>query len=346
VEVAWSIVEGPEEPVNLFVQLIGPDGRLWSAAADPSVAPGGLAPGEVAIDRVLVYPYLHAAPGEYTLVVGAYTSQGRMTTPAGADNVPLRTIRLRPAATRPVTQHPRFVHFTGGPTLIGVDFEPRRDGGVRTYLHWMGPGEVTRLTLVGDNDALSTDVQVPALRSGEYASVAVDRPGVPSRLFGLGRRGGRRWNLLFRGAIRLPKIIPGERYVPFGDAAVLTRATGPTGELAPGSEVDIHLRFRSRRPLLRDFIVSTSLTGLNPDGTWAWRASHDTVPALGAVPTLKWIQGSAVLDPHRMEIPQDAAAVPVEGSLLLYDHFTQRTLPNLDGKLETAVPLGTWRTAP
>jgi hypothetical protein len=47
-----------------------------------------------------------------------------------------------------------------------------------------------------------------------------------------------------------------------------------------------------------------------------------------------------------MEIPQDAAAVPVEGSLLLYDHFTQRTLPNLDGKLETAVPLGTWRTAP
>ena len=346
VEVAWSPVEATGDVVGLFVQLIGPDGRLWSAAEDPSHAPRSLVPGDIVIDRVLVYPYLHAAPGDYTLVVGAYTSDGRLATPAGDDNVRLVTIRLRPAQTRPVTNHPLFVHFGGGPTLIGVDFEPREDGSVRTYLHWMGPGEPTRLSLAGKSDALVTHVLVPRLGSGEYATVAVDRPGVPSSLFAFGREGGRRWNLLFRGVVQLPELNPGERYVPFGDAVVLTQATGPTGELAPGAEIELRLHFLSQRPLLRDFIMSTSLTGVQADGAWAWRASHDTVPALGAVPTLKWIYGSAVLDPHRMTIPEDTLAVPVEGSLLIYDHFTQRSLPNLDEHLGPAVPLGTWRTAP
>jgi len=345
VEVAWSPVTPNQASVGLFVQLLGPDGRLWSAAEDPTHAPGSLEPGEVIIDRVLVHPYLHTLPGDYALVAGAYTTEGRLSTSEGADNVRLRTVRLQPAETRPVTKHPRFVHFAGGPTLLGVDFEPREDGSVRTYLHWMGPGEATRVSLTGKEDALTTHVLVPKLDAGQYATVAADRPGAASRLFALGREGGRRWNLLLRGAVRLPRISPGERYVPLGDAAVLTRAQGPTGELLPGSEVDVRLRFHSQRPLLRDVIVSTSLTGLQSDGTWAWRASHDTVPALGAVPTLKWIRGSTVLDPHRLEIPADATSVPVMGSLLLYDHFTQRSIPNLDAHLDRAVPLGTWRTA-
>jgi len=345
VEVAWSPVEPSGSAVGLFVQLIGPDGRLWSGAEDPRHEAPSLVPGEIVIDRVLVYPYLHAPPGDYTLVVGAYTSEGRLMTSEGGDSVQLETVSLRPAQTRPVTQHPRIVHFAGGATLIGLDFEPRADGSVRTYLHWMGPGESMRLSLAGRSDALGTDALVPRLGSGEYATVAVDRPGVPSSLFAFGREGGRRWNVVFRGVVRLPRLSPGERYVPFGDGVVLTQAAGPTGELALGAEIEMHLHFLSQRPLLRDFIVSTSLTGLQPDGAWAWRVSHDTVPALGAVPTLKWIHGSAVLDPHRMKIPDDSPVVPVEGSMLVYDHFTQRSLPSLDGQLHPAVPLGTWRTA-
>lgn len=345
VEVAWSPVEPGGSAVGLFVQLIGPDGRLWSAAEDPRHEPPSLLPGEIVIDRVLVYPYLHAAPGDYALVVGAYVSGGRLLTPEGDDSVTLETLSLRPAQTRPVTQHPRKIRFEGDPTLIGVDFEPRGDGSVRTYLHWMGPGQPTDFLLLGKNDALSTRASVPRLGSNEYATVAVDRPGVPSELSASGHESVRRWNLLFRRAVPLPEMNPGGRYVPFGDGMVLVQVGGPTGELAPGVEVEMRLRFLSQRPLLRDFIVSTSLTGLQPGGAWAWRVSHDTVPALGAVPTLKWIRGSAVLDPHRMKIPDDSPVVPVEGSLLVYDHFTQRSLPSLDEHLHQAVPLGAWRTA-
>jgi hypothetical protein len=225
---------------------------------------------------------------------------------------------------------------------VGVDYDTGVAERVRTYLHWAGPGESTQAELRGEHNDLVSMIQVPSLERGQYATVAVDRPDIPSRLIvgpdeDLRRRAGR-----FEESIRLPSAESGERYVPFGGAVILTAVQGPVEELEPGTEVTLSLRFRGQRPLQRDYIVSTSLTGLNPDGTWAWRASHDTVPALGAVPTLKWIRGSVVLDPHRMEIPHDAPQVPVVGSLLIYDHFTQRSLPNLDERLEPAVGLGTW----
>jgi hypothetical protein len=96
--------------------------------------------------------------------------------------------------------------------------------------------------------------------------------------------------------------------------------------------------------LERDYIVSTSLTGINPDGTWAWRQSHDSVPALGAIPTLKWIRGSSILDPHTVSAPDDLPSLPVVGSLLIYDHFTQRSLPHLDERLEASLEVGIWDT--
>jgi hypothetical protein len=180
------------------------------------------------------------------------------------------------------------------------------------------------------------------MKQGQYATTAVDPPGVPSRLTVPGREGLGRWNLLLGRLLRLPPSQPGERYVLFGDAIALTGSDGPAGRLEGGIEVNLYLRFSGRRPLERDYIVSTALTGLNPDGTWAWRESHDTVPALGAIPTLKWIRASAVLDPHRMTIPDGVPPVPVVGSLQIYDHFTQRSLPHLDERLEPPIELGVW----
>jgi len=348
---AWSPAAGDPQPeptdgVALFAQLIGPDGRLWSTAEDVRHPADTLSAGEVVVNRFVVYPRLQATPGDYNLVVGAYgtgpSSEGRLTTPEGADAVALEAVHLEPSTTRPVTRHPRFVHLAGGPTLIGVDYDVDPSGHVRVYLHWRGPGPATHLHLAGEEDALLTTGQVPALKRGEYATVAVDRPGIPSRLFVPGRGGPRRWNL-FSGSIRLPSPRAGERYVPFGDAMVLTGFEGPSEGLEEGGEVRLDLHFSAQRPLDRDYIVSTSLTGVNADGTWAWRDLHDTVPALGAIPTLKWIHGSSVLDPHRVSVPVDAPDVPILGSLLVYDHFTQRSLPNLDERYTPVVELGTWR---
>ncbi len=349
VSLAWSPVDVPATEIALFAQLIGPDGELWSTAEDPRHPPHRLPAEGVVVDRFMVYPRLHAPPGEYTLVVGAYPvgdpSQGRLTTADGSDVMALETVRLEPSTRRPVTQHPCFARLAGGSTLIGVDYDVGPLGQVRIYLHWKGPGQLTHLHLMGDDDALLTRSRVPALERGQYATVAVDRPGIPSRLVARGDEGSHRWNLLFNRPIRLPPPNPGERYVPFGNVAILTHASGPDGDLEQGTETTLSLRFRGQRPLARDYIISTSLTGLNSDGTWAWRASHDTVPALGAIPTLKWIHGSLVLDPHRMEIPDDAQSVPASGSLVIYDHFTQRSLPSLDERHAPAVELGTWHVA-
>jgi hypothetical protein len=349
VELAWSPLAAPQGEIALFAQLIGPDGELWSTAEDPRHAPDTLSTGEVVVERFVVYPRLHAPPGAYSLVVGAYasgtSSQGRFKTPDGDDVIRLETVGLKPSRTRPMTEHPRFVRFASGPTLIGVDYETASEGGARVYVHWAGPGRPARVELLGEDGAPIGASRVPALKRGQYASIAVDGPGIPSRLTVLEDGRARRWRLLFASPIRLPVPKPGERYVPFGDAMVLTRASGPPADLEPGAEATLSLRFHSQRSLERDYIVSTSLTGLNDDGTWAWRASHDTVPALGAIPTLKWIRGSSVLDPHRMDVPPDAPDVPVVGSLLIYDHFTQRSLPSLDARQAPAVDLGMWRVS-
>lgn len=339
---AWSPVDGPVEDVALFAQLIGPEGRLWSAAQDPRHSGERVAPDEIILDRFVVYPLLHAAPGDYTLVIGAYTPDGRLVTSDRSDTVRLATVRVHSSTTRPVSEHPRFVRFRGGPTLIGVDYDVGGDGQPRTYLHWAGPGEVSHLQLTGTDDAVLTAGQVPALERGQYTTIALDRPGIPTRLVMLGEGGTRRRSFFLRGSIRLPSPKPAERYVPLGDAMILTGFDAPTTGLNPGGEATLSLRFRGQRPLERDYIVSAALTGVNSDGTWSWRAFDDTVPALGAVPTLKWIRGSEVLDPHRMMIPADASNVPVVGSFSVYDHFTHGLLPPLDERNGPVVELGTW----
>jgi hypothetical protein len=93
-------------------------------------------------------------------------------------------------------------------------------------------------------------------------------------------------------------------------------------------------------------VVSVRLVGFEEDGFhWAWWDLNDSVPALGAIPTLKWIGGSTVYDPHVVTV--DGAAVPgqtVGGLLVVYDAFTGRPLPILDEGISqqtTWIPIGT-----
>jgi hypothetical protein len=97
--------------------------------------------------------------------------------------------------------------------------------------------------------------------------------------------------------------------------------------------------------LTNDLVVSVRLIGLEPDGFhWAWWDLNDSIPALGAIPTLKWIAGSAVRSPHRVTV--DTAALPgqtITGALTMYDAFTGRPLPILDERITAQyawVPLG------
>ena len=72
---------------------------------------------------------------------------------------------------------------------------------------------------------------------------------------------------------------------------------------------------------------------------WAWWDLQDSIPAMGAIPTLKWIRGSFVRSPHRLTVNE--AAPPEQeltGALTLYDAFTNRPLPILDDRIRDVNP--------
>ncbi len=125
--------------------------------------------------------------------------------------------------------------------------------------------------------------------------------------------------------------------IDLSNGIVYLNSSAVSGEVKPGDEVKINLNFTAARPLLRDTIVSVQMTGNG------WRVTDDFVPALGAIPTLKWIAGSQVLDPHTLKIPDTAAPGPAQLSVILYDAFTQDPLALLDAELikqGQAIPIG------
>ena len=115
------------------------------------------------------------------------------------------------------------------------------------------------------------------------------------------------------------------------------------GEVHPGDRLTLDLHFVATRPILRDYVVSVQMNGQG------WRVTDDSVPALGAIPTLKWIAGAQITDRHVLNIPDDAAPSPATISVILYDSFTQEPLALLDAELIKQGPsilIGTWNVAP
>jgi hypothetical protein len=151
-----------------------------------------------------------------------------------------------------------------------------------------------------------------------------------------------------RVPITTARVTPPDRLIdPSGidlSGGVVYMASGtPGGEVKAGDEVKINLNFTAARPLLRDYVVSVQLTGNG------WRVADDSVPALGAIPTLKWIAGSQVLDPHTLKISENAASGPAQLSVILYDAFTQEPLALLDAELikqGQAIPIGSVTVIP
>jgi hypothetical protein len=126
--------------------------------------------------------------------------------------------------------------------------------------------------------------------------------------------------------------------INLANGIVYLNSSASNGEVKPGDEVKVNLNFTAARPLLRDTVVSVQLTGNG------WRVTDDWVPALGAIPTLKWIAGVQVLDPHTLKIPENATPGPAQLSVILYDAFTQEPLALLDAEMikqGQAIPIGT-----
>ncbi|RMF28184.1 MAG: hypothetical protein D6759_16350, partial [Chloroflexi bacterium] len=136
--------------------------------------------------------------------------------------------------------------------------------------------------------------------------------------------------------VALPAPSPTARFVPLGDAMALV-GVAARGAPRPGETFVLDLTFIALRPLVEDYATSVRLA----DEEGRWLAVHDSQPALGAIPTLKWIRGSRVVDRHRLTVPADFAGSVVEATLVAYERFGNLPLPPMGPGLG-AVPLGRW----
>jgi hypothetical protein len=280
-------------------------------------------------------------PGQYRVIAGVYITldEGgwrRLTTADGHDTIELAQVEVQPLSTVPVTLHALNRRFACGYTLLGVDYDRSLPDQLRVYLHWRSDRLATQewKVLLFSQGAAVAATPLPAVPAGKYFTTAHDLPATsmglavevqsadqaPSRGLGpLGLPLGRR--------VSLPAPAADARYILLGGEMVLVKAEYPQTAQA-GSPLRVRLTFVGAKPITNDYTVSVSLVG--DDG--ALLAQHDGTPALGAIPTLKWIRGTTVLDEHELLLPPDAAG---RGTLHLtvYGAFTIKALPVLDERL-------------
>ena len=104
----------------------------------------------------------------------------------------------------------------------------------------------------------------------------------------------------------------------------------------PGETMAVDVKLVSLRPLTSD--NGTSVRVVDGNGHFA---AHDCQPALAAIPTLKWIWGSRVMDRHLLSLPGDFTGEGAQATLVAYERFRMAPLPPMDGRF-SEVPLSLW----
>lgn len=318
-------------------------------------------PGEVCFTRLAVPLYPALDPGRYRVTLGVYT-----VTAAGFENLPaaggeyavtLTWLELEPSMRAPFTLHRQSVPFSAGPTLVGVDYDRSVPDVLRAYLHWRGPAESSPprtgegpgslQAWVRTSDGVVAGALLPSLPAGAYHTIAVDLRGPVGGPLHLALVGGGQvrtaagpWGWPVQ-EIRLPAPVPDARFVPLGDEMALIGVTAKRPQrsppAAPGETMVVDVTLVALRPLTTDDHTSVRLM----DASGRWLDSHDSQPALGAVPTLKWIRGSRVVDRHLLSVPEDFTGGEVWATLVAYEGFRMTDLVPMDGRF-VQVPLGAW----
>ena len=125
------------------------------------------------------------------------------------------------------------------------------------------------------------------------------------------------------------------RFVPVGGDIAVVGASVRMAAQGKAAIVDVNLVCLA--PMTDD--LATSVRLMDADERWLDR--HDMQPAQGAIPTLKWIRGSRVVDRHVLSIPDEFTGDTVQAVLVAYERFREITCPVLDGRFRDA-PLGSW----
>ncbi len=348
---AWQAVGTLTVAPSFSVQLWGAERPL--TGSDRYLG-SGFSAGEVRFERLVLPLYPDIPPGDYRLALEVYSAsqvgfqtwslEDGLTEQVDATHLDLATLPLRPDLTPPTSLHPLSTPFAGGPTLVGVDYDRTLPETLRLYLHWRGPTQGGEQVHVG-----SARIRLPPLPDDAYQTVVLDLPGETKgqpRLTltdaaGRVKLAAGPWGWPLR-TVRLPAASPTARFVPLSDEmALIGVAPAPGKVVAPGEPLTLRLTFMALKPLVNDHGISVRLL----DEAGGLRAMHDLQPALGAIPTLKWIQGSRVTDPHSLRVPDDLPGSVVRAAFVVYERFRGTPLPPLDGRADSMVPLGEWAVA-
>ncbi|MBC7261954.1 MAG: hypothetical protein H5T63_08050, partial [Chloroflexi bacterium] len=353
VQVCWRPVIKLERDYSFFVHLVDGNGAVVGQG-DITHPAARYEVGQVILDgyRIPLLPTIQ--PGRYQVIGGVYITLAeggwrRLMTAEGSDHLKFTTVEVLPLQIPPVTLHGLYRPFMCGYTLLGVDYDRSLPDQLRVYLHWRADSQVSEgwqvVMFFGEN-RLST-ASLPIVPEGKYFTTVHDLPaggtnlafevhnatGVPSAWLGP-------WKVPLAFRIRLPAAPGDARYIPLGGEMILVGADYPRTS-SDGQLLRTRLTFLAAKPITHDYSVSVSIVGEDS----SWRAQHDGTPALGAIPTLKWIRGMTVWDEHDLSLPPLAAGRGVL-YLTVYDAFTMRTLPVLDERLArlgqgTRIALGT-----
>ncbi len=340
------------------------------------------APAEIHFQQLALPLYPTLPPGRYRVMLGAYTATEagfeNLSTPEGEAAITLAELELVPlgcdlqsstagprtarqtAAGRvgavcdrqstPFTLHRQAVPVSGGPTLVGVDYDRSVPDVLRVYLDWRGPAGEGWQARVRAADGVEATGPLASIPAGAHQIVGLDLQGaVRGRLWlslvdgqggalssskGQVRRAAGPWGWSVE-KIRLPGAPPDARFVPLGDEMAVVGATARPA--AAGKKMAVDVTLVALRPLTSDDGTSVRLV----DGEGRWLATDDCQPALGAVPTLKWIRGSRVVDRHVLPLQGDSTGGDVRATFVAYERFRMTPLSPMDGRF-SEVPLGTW----
>ena len=338
VDLAWQPLTHLERGYSFFVHVVGDSGvPLGQRDQRHDAAPSYLT-GQVLVDRYQFPVYLTAAPGSYQLIAGVYLtfddgSWQRLAVEDGNNAIALTEISVQPSVRSPVTLHPLNQPFVDGPTLVGVDYDDTVPGQRRVYLHW-SVCDRPLLARLYSGEQVVAQGPVPGDERGGYVTTVLDVPSgandlsialsqadasapVPSRAA---------WGTRHTQPVPLVPPQPYQHYLPFGGKLALIGWSAP-GSWVAGEEERVSARFLGLQPIVRDYVISVSVRGDRVLG-----GPFDGVPALGAVPTFKWVRGSQVTDVHLIQV-QPGGGGEAELTLGVYDAFTTAELPALDERI-------------
>ena len=306
---AWEPLNTTPEPTTLFTHLVDQNGEIVAQQDVPALAKST----GVTLTQFRLTPRLDVLPGTYSLMSGAYTTEPLLNT-NGAARTKLTTLPIIAKQQPQTTQQPTYRPLIAENRLLrGYDWDNTLAGQPRLYLHWQTPA----------------GHQTERLDTNNFTFPTFAGP----------------WNLPIDN--RQLTIDNEQFYVPFGQGIVWTgKPLDSDQTLEPGQTLTLSQDLRSSQPILRDYAISVRLIGFEEDGYfWEWWDLDDSIPAMGAIPTLKWIQGSRVRSPHFLTVdPEAAAGQQIGGALNLYDAFTERPLSILDERITSQtpwLPLGT-----